>query len=233
MHVWYLLTVFLSLARAVPDQTKKIENLSVKTLAPGLSKASSKGGKTIGEKPKGASGSEKMKAPAPAKKEKAEKGTTNSGASPTSAPLKLANVRYVRIDAPSDFLQISAIAVYNTKSVNVALNKLTTASPVYTGDACSSSYAASGPVDGVLANKDFNDCANSEYHSKDSSGDFWYVDLGASYDLASVVYYNRGAGSNTGRCVGYVISAQDASKNTVYTWTITSSALVQTYVAAR
>ena len=78
--------------------------------------------------------------------------------------LKCNNTRYVRIDAPSGFLQISQVAVFESKTMkNVALKKQAQCSAPISKELCT--YSCSNAVDGILAVKNFHNCSNLAYHS--------------------------------------------------------------------
>ena len=111
------------------------------------------------------------------------------------------DVRYARIDAGANYLQISQLAVYNTSGSNVALGKTVSATSVYTGDVCP--YYISGPVDGVLAAKYFTSCSSYAYLGSASSGAYWQVELGSSQTITKVVYYNRADGGWNTRATTY------------------------------
>jgi len=127
------------------------------------------------------------------------------------------DIRYARIDAGVNYLQISELAVYNTTGVNVALGKNTSA-----GYMCTSTR---GPVDGVLQAKDFSVCYNEFYHGYDSSLDYWQVDLGSSHTISKVVYYNRNA--YTERATTYTLTLRNPAGGIVCSSSTFTSDLIQ------
>ena len=151
-----------------------------------------------------------------------------------STILKIAHmrneIRYVRIDAPSNFLQISQIAVFDSiNMLNIAFKKRSYCSSAFTGDLCS--YSCSNAVDGSLTVKNFKNCSNLAYRSSDKHNTYWFVDLGASYSVWKIVYYGRGDGDmETSNCsIGHIISAQDSSFKTLHEWLIVKSDFIQTF----
>src|SRR5688500_6795685 len=69
---------------------------------------------------------------------------------------------------------------------NVALGRPTVASSTYPFG-----IADDGPENAVDGNTDGNYFAGSLFHSGTQSGDWWYVDLGAAYDIDQIDYWNR------------------------------------------
>ena len=89
----------------------------------------------------------------------------------------LPNARYLRARFPSgrkECIQISQIAVFDNRNINVAQGKPTTAKNQLAND-CGPSRA----VDGQLASR----WHPMEYHSKCLDGDFWQVDFGREYPI--------------------------------------------------
>jgi len=132
-------------------------------------------------------------------------------------------VRYARIDAGANRLQISQLAVYNTTGGNVALGMTTSASSAYASDPCP--YYVSGPVDGVLMAKNFYSCVYKAYVSNAASGAYWLVDLGSSQTISKVVYYNRvdyGSHANS-----YTLTLLDAASGLVCSCSTFTSDLIQ------
>lgn len=78
-------------------------------------------------------------------------------------------------------LMIIATNDVSAQKTNVALNKPTTQSSLY-----SESFPASRAVDGITTgrNPDFT-------HTKDGTDPWWQVDLGAVYDVEEIVIWNR------------------------------------------
>ena len=138
----------------------------------------------------------------------------------------------MKITAPSSILQISQVAVYDTLGINRALTGTASVSvtPNFKINTCVISAAAA--IDGKLTNKNFGGCSNTTYngmfHSVYSAGDWWQVDLGASYSIASIVYYNRGD-CCTERAIGNIIQGLDSQKNVVCSATMTTKDLVQMF----
>lgn len=136
------------------------------------------------------------------------------------------NIRYARIDATSNYLQISQLAVYNIAGSNVALQKRTYASQVYVGDYCS--YYPSGAVDGQLMAKVFYSCSsNITYLSASNTGAYWAVDLGSSESINKVVFYNRKDSGYNSRSSSYIVSLLDADNTTVCRSDALSTAFIQ------
>ena len=142
----------------------------------------------------------------------------------------------MKVFSPNAVLQISQIAVYSTSGINLALGGTATASTTWDrpiGDTCVQS--AAGAIDGKLLAKDFTLCTSSSfgvYHSARNDGDWWLLDLGASYDVSRIVYYNRADNGWNTRAIGYIIEGLDAQSNIVASTTISSSAYVQQFQAS-
>ncbi len=100
---------------------------------------------------------------------------------------------------------------------NLALNKKCYASST------NGNVPAGIAVDGVLKPRDYP----GMFHSANSSGDYWYVDLGAEHRVDKIVYYNRSVCSEW--CFGNVITALDESNTINYIWHISSRDLVQEF----
>jgi hypothetical protein len=130
-------------------------------------------------------------------------------------------VRYVRIDAPIDWLQISQLAVFDATGTNLAFHKETHASPVFDESIYGTQgviFSADGAVDGTLAAKTFSTpCDGCAYHCNASSGCFWYVDLGGDYNISNVAYYSR---LEYDHSPGYVLTALDYVNRTLASWTM-------------
>ena len=98
------------------------------------------------------------------------------------------NVRYVRVVAEGDHcMQIAQLAVYpmDNQSKNIAKGKPTSSKDIYQHDRYGSApYRA---VDGHMHAKAFPYI----YHSSCGKDPWWQVDLGASYNIAKIVFYNR------------------------------------------
>jgi hypothetical protein len=103
---------------------------------------------------------------------------------PTPCLADIGLTRYVKItSAANQMLGVAELAVWTADSVNVALNKPCTASPVYSADTpCSKAF------DGTYAAQTFP----AMYHSTDGlASSFLQVDLGADYQIVRVDIYNR------------------------------------------
>jgi len=87
---------------------------------------------------------------------------------------------------------VSSVAVYGRLNVNVALNRPTFESSVYSDD-YGSSHPASKAVDG---NKDTDlYLGNSCFASQFDNNPWMAVDLGAALPVVGVLFTNRGDGS--------------------------------------
>ena len=127
-------------------------------------------------------------------------------------------MRYIYFDAASNFLQLAQVAVYGQdRKENLAFKKRTCSSLHY--ENCHEGY----PVDGMLKARPGDEI----YHSADSQGCYWYVDLGAEYKVDKIVFYNR-VDCNE-RAKGYVITALDESWTIQYRWKVTSEDLEQEF----
>ena len=139
------------------------------------------------------------------------------------------NVRYVRIDAGDNYLQISQLAVYNISGANAARGKSTVASYTYPYGPCN--YSASGAVDGVLLAKDFEDCGYEAYVSFATSGAYWQVDLGSEQSVLKVVYYNRADRNLKYRSSTYSLSFFNAASDLIYYSNAFTTELNQSFTA--
>ena len=135
---------------------------------------------------------------------------------------KYPKARYVRIRFPyvtRDPIQISQLAVYDNRNINVAQGKPTTAANKLAND-CGPEKA----VDGQLASR----WHPGEYHSTGSGSDWWQVDLLYEYPIAKIVYYNRGDCCQN-RSNGMLIEALDVNKNITYSTSL-SGKRMETFV---
>jgi hypothetical protein len=138
----------------------------------------------------------------------------------------------VKIIATTSLLQISQVAVFDKTGINRALAGIATASSVgFATSGCVSS--AAGAIDGILMNKNFMSCSVNTYsgyfisaNAVSNHGDWWQVDLGASYDITSIVYYNR-ADCCSENAIGNIIQGLDVQGNIVNSATMTCNARVQ------
>jgi hypothetical protein len=101
-------------------------------------------------------------------------------------------------------MQIAQLVVKDTRGVNVAKGKTCSASSVHSSGATPCSNA----LDGVESVRDFP----SIYHSANPEDtgqalEWFLVDLGASYYIPTVVYYNRGPSD---RAVGMLLQLLDS-----------------------
>jgi len=104
-----------------------------------------------------------------------------------ASPASLFATRYVRIvgsgTAPLTFREIF---VFDSTYTNVALNKAATSSGQLTGDV--TAYSASMGCNGII---DMDNAASGDMsYSNSSVGAFWQVDLGAAYNVSTVVVWN-------------------------------------------
>jgi hypothetical protein len=123
---------------------------------------------------------------------------------------KLPKARYIRVrfpDARRDPIQISQLAVYDNRNINVAQGKPTRAANKLAND-CGPEKA----VDGVLQSR----WHPGEYHSAGKGNDFWEVDLRQEYPIAKLVYYNRGDCCQF-RSNGMLIECLSSSRLITYT----------------
>ena len=115
------------------------------------------------------------------------------------------NARYVRLEAPSSgdaHLQISYLAVMSG-GANVAANKPCT----------SSSGSCSVALQGTPGQRNHD---GSLFHSDNSNGDWFQVDLGAEYPIDYVTYYNRlvcCCCTRTSTCLHYVLLSSELLPN--------------------
>ena len=135
-------------------------------------------------------------------------------------------VRYVRVIAEGNLcMQISQLAVYpmDNQGKNIAQGKPTDAKDVYQNNAYGSSPDKA--VDGNLSSKSFPHI----YHSACSSNPWWQVDLGSVYNIAKIVYYNRGDCCRS-RATTLKLQFMDANKKVLWTGEeFGSSAAEQTF----
>ncbi len=135
---------------------------------------------------------------------------------------KLPKARYVRVrfpDARRDPIQISQLAVFDNRNINVALKKPTTAANKLAND-CGPEKA----VDGVLKSR----WHPGEYHSAGKGNDFWEVDLKQEYPIAKLVYYNRGDCCQS-RSNGMLIECLNSGRTVTYSAQL-SGKLQETFV---
>ena len=85
---------------------------------------------------------------------------------------------------------------------------------------------------GILVARSFVDGGVGGYHSVSSTGAYWQVDLGASYDISRIVYYNRADGGFNSRAIGNTIKGLDASLNVHCEAIITTADLIQTFTTS-
>ena len=138
--------------------------------------------------------------------------------------------KYVRVNASSEYLQISQLAVYDINGINVAKNRKTSAAKVHQWDynkTCIHEYSADGPVDGILKPKDFTDCYSLSYYSSSSNGSYWQVDLGHEYVIHRIDYFNR-LDCCQEQAIGLTISLLDEKYQIFWLKTLLSASLNQT-----
>jgi hypothetical protein len=141
-------------------------------------------------------------------------------------PAFVANVRYVRVEAPvyAVALNIYELNVFDIDGTNVALNKAcTSTAAAYTGMECS--YA----VNGIVGTID----AWDGYHSSESSpGKHWLqVDLGADYNIKMCKLWNRADSCCASRINRGVLQLLD-SNSTVLESSMLDSTVEQTFTYA-
>ena len=139
-----------------------------------------------------------------------------------SMPAQLLGVRYVNVStaATNQFLNFRELMVFDTTWTNVAYGKPATASAQWAGDA--NPYFAAYGNNGVI---DF-DIANGDMVNSATGGGWWYVDLGAVYNVTRIVFFNR-AGF-TSRSVGATVTYYDGLGYFVGQ-TVLNAGLIQTY----
>ena len=135
---------------------------------------------------------------------------------------KLPNARYCRVRYPPPgrnmCIQISQIAVFDNREVNVAVGKPVMSTPPLAPD-CNAERA----VDGKLMPRGHP----FEYHSLCRQGDYWVVDFGKLYPVKRVEYYNR-ADCCADRANGMLVELLDERINVVWQQTLDGT-LVQKY----
>ena len=132
-------------------------------------------------------------------------------ASPTQSPVAeqscIANK--LKLESTTDnALHLFEVEIYAGGS-NVAKNKDATQSSVFKGD--NRKFGSSNGVDGDLS---------SFFHTKAGIGEYYEVDLGASFDVESLILKNRGCAKNAD-CLCRLSHAQvnlyDGSNNIIWT----------------
>ena len=114
--------------------------------------------------------------------------------------------RYVRLySSAGNYLQIAQLQVFDAFGRNVAQGKNASASSVWPIDGVS----VLTPLDGVASTR----AHPNEFHSY-STGDWWMVDLGATIEVASIVYFNR-ADCCQARSTGSRVQLLDANMGVV------------------
>ena len=114
-------------------------------------------------------------------------------------------VRYVEVlsaNIHDGYLQISQLAIKDSKGVNIAKNMPATASSIWPETSPSSA------VDGLEESRDHP----KGYISRGTMNEKFSVDLGADSDVSQVVYYNRRDCCQY-RIIGARINLIDANKN--------------------
>ncbi len=122
-------------------------------------------------------------------------------------------VRYVRVVADGrQCMQISQLAVYpmDNQGKNIAQGKPTTAKDIYANNRYGSSPDKA--VDGSLSARAFPHI----YHSSCGKDPWWQVDLGAVFNIAKIVYYNRGDCCQS-RAKKLKLQFMDADKKVLWT----------------
>ncbi|MDQ6924833.1 MAG: PEP-CTERM sorting domain-containing protein [Candidatus Eremiobacteraeota bacterium] len=118
-----------------------------------------------------------------------------------------------------------------TAQTNLALGKSAFASSVYVPGMTDPGKAVDGITDGNYHNP------ASIFHSGNPPRQWWYVDLGASYDISSIVFYNR-TDSFGERIIGSTLGIFTVTPYTmsaaapVQSFTFTSADAMQTFTPA-
>jgi hypothetical protein len=134
---------------------------------------------------------------------------------------KLPNARYCQVRFPpgrAECIQISQLACFDNRNVNVAFGKQTSASSKLAND-CGPERA----VDGQLRARGHP----FEFHNQCKANEWWLVDFGKTYPIKRVEYYNRGDCCQS-RANGMLIELLDTSKNVIWTQTLNST-LIQKF----
>ena len=121
------------------------------------------------------------------------------------------NVRYIRINNTAGFVSMNfdEIQAWTPWGVNAARGQTTTAFSTL-----STTYPASKAVDGIYV----QNAAESFYNSAGTgTSEFWEVDLGASYTISNLTFYNRCANPCCffRASTGQYMFALDSSRNLV------------------
>lgn len=153
---------------------------------------------------------------------------------PPSPDASLPNSRFCRVRYPPgrvEFIQIAQVAVYDNRGINVARGKRTSTNSLYqfrrNGQLTSDPANA---VNGQLFAKGPAEEFGRLYTSNLQAGSFWMVDLGETYPVSSVEFYNRSDGAQS-RANGMLLELLDNNNNIVWSTSLTS-ALVQKYNTA-
>ena len=126
-----------------------------------------------------------------------------------SPPNPLLNVKSVRIDGGSDWLNFSQLVVTDIQGNNIAVGRPTLSSGV------AFSTKESTAVDGALSDRDYAGGVGI-YHSSTPTNAFFEVTLDKPTQIASVSIYNRKDGGQS-RLASYKVILKDSAGNPIYT----------------
>jgi hypothetical protein len=140
---------------------------------------------------------------------------------PKKSETGTANVRFVKVlsgNTADSWLQISQLVVHNMEGVNVAKNKPTSASSLWTGTLSSTA------VDGEEKSRSYP----MLFHSNTYSNSWWMVDLQEVQTIRDVVYYNR-EDCCQNRIVGAKLQLLDSNQTPIAEYNFDSSAPKTTF----
>jgi hypothetical protein len=153
---------------------------------------------------------------------------------PPSPDASLPNSRFCRVRYPPgrrEFIQIAQVAVYDNRGINIARGKRTSTNSLYqfrrNGQLTSDPANA---VNGQLYAKGPAEEFGRLYTSNYDANAFWMVDLGETYPVASVEFYNR-ADCCQGRASGLILELLDKDSKPVWSTTLTGD-MVQKFTTA-
>jgi hypothetical protein len=134
---------------------------------------------------------------------------------------KLPNARYCRVRFPpgrAECIQISQLAVFDNRDINVARGKDVKATSKL-GNDCGPERA----VDGALASR----AHPFEFHNQCRANEWWMVDFGKVYPIKRLEYYNR-ADCCSQRANGMLLELLDENQKIVWSQTLDGT-MKQTY----
>jgi hypothetical protein len=153
---------------------------------------------------------------------------------PPSPDASLPNSRFCRVRYPPgrrEFIQIAQVAVYDNRGINIARGKHTSTNSLYqfrrNGQLTSDPANA---VNGQLFAKGPAEEFGRLYTSNYDANAFWMVDLGETYPVSSVEFYNR-ADCCQFRASGLILELLDKDNKPVWSTTLTG-AMVQKFSTA-